>query len=276
MMQNRLCIVLLALGLLPGFLAGAASARAETEPVAYISIIIDDLGYRLDDDLRATALPGPVAYAILPRAPHAARLANLIDSLGKEVLLHLPMQAHNDNHLLGPGALTLEMSRAEFARTLAENLSSVPHVVGINNHMGSVLTGNAAAMRQLMELIKPLGYFYLDSLTSSASTAADAARASAVPFLARDVFLDNRRDPEHLLDQFMQLIDIARRKGSAIAIGHPYPVTTDVLAGLIPQLEDNRVRLVSLKDMLALRTGGATPWQASWSHSPRVAKSSRP
>jgi polysaccharide deacetylase 2 family uncharacterized protein YibQ len=72
------------------------------------------------------------------------------------------------------------------------------------------------------------------------------------------------------------LIDTARRKGSAIAIGHPYPVTTEVLARLIPQLEGNRVRLVSLKDMLALRNGGVTPWQASWFPSPRVVKNSRP
>ena len=76
-----------------------------------ISIIIDDLGYRMKDDLRALALPGPIAYAILPQAPHTEKMSLIAATKGKDILLHQPMQAMEKNQYLGPGALTLNMTR---------------------------------------------------------------------------------------------------------------------------------------------------------------------
>ena len=58
-----------------------------------IAIIIDDLGYHLANGRRAIRLPGPVAYSFLPGAPRARALAEFANELGKEVLLHLPLQA---------------------------------------------------------------------------------------------------------------------------------------------------------------------------------------
>ena len=65
-------------------------AHSSANVTPRISIIIDDLGYRLDDGRRAIELPGPVAYAILPETPGTQRLAEFAKERGKEVLLHLP------------------------------------------------------------------------------------------------------------------------------------------------------------------------------------------
>ncbi|HKJ75984.1 MAG TPA: divergent polysaccharide deacetylase family protein, partial [Gammaproteobacteria bacterium] len=113
----------------------AAGAAAASPPA--VAIIIDDLGDRLDAGERALALPGPLTYSFLPHTPYSARLARRAHALGKEVMLHLPMEAVAGNRL-GPGAVTLHMNQAQLLRTVRSDLAAVPHVRGINNHMGSL------------------------------------------------------------------------------------------------------------------------------------------
>ena len=149
---------------------------AEQTKQPTISIIIDDIGYKYQEDLRALALPGPVAYAILPHAPHTQRMSEIAARKGKEVILHQPMQAMGKNQYLGPGALTLNMTREEFLKTLNINISKIPNLIGINNHMGSLLTRHPGHMQWLMETIKANGQFYVDSLTSDESVAAKVAK----------------------------------------------------------------------------------------------------
>lgn len=257
---------LLACFCLSGLIVAApVAAENELEP-ALISLIIDDIGNRLQNDERATRLPGPVACAILPHTPHARHVAELAHALDKEVLVHLPMEAEHNNHLLGPGALLLDMPEQKFQRTLANSIQSVPHAVGISNHMGSLMTRDTQSMALLMRAIQPLGLFYLDSRTSHLSVADSKADRYRVPFLRRDVFLDNIQERDYVIAQFERLIVTARRKGSAIGIGHPHTVTLDVLDDLLPRLEYHGVKLISLREMLAFQTRSRETWQQSLSH----------
>jgi uncharacterized protein len=228
------------------------SVLAETIDKPLISIIIDDIGYRMQDDLRAVALPGAVAFAIMPHSPHAKRMSALINAQGKDILLHLPMQATEDkkNKFLGPGALTLQMTHQEFIRTLDNSLRSVPHAIGVNNHMGSLLTRHPGHMTWLMESLKRKNIFYIDSVTSRFSVASTVAGESKVPFLRRDVFLDNIQIAENILQQFEELIKVAKRRGYAIAIGHPHPQTIAVLSRKLRELENYGVELISPHQML--------------------------
>lgn len=218
-----------------------------------ISIIIDDIGYRHIDDQNALELPGPVTYAILPHAPLSLKLSQIARKSGKSVILHLPMEAiENDkNRFLGPGALRLEMNESEFIDTLSENIQSLPDIVGVNNHMGSLITMQNLQMEWLMEYLKIRNIFYVDSLTNSETVASDIAQEKNVPILRRDVFLDNNQDIAYISAQFDELVRIARLKGMAIAIGHPHPETIEVLRNKLPSLlRDHGVKLISLSDML--------------------------
>ncbi|MDX1507997.1 MAG: divergent polysaccharide deacetylase family protein, partial [Woeseiaceae bacterium] len=164
--------------------------------VPRIAIIIDDLGYRMAESRRAIALPGPVACAFLPGAPRTAELADAARAGGKEVLLHLPMDAVERNGVDEPGQVTLDMSRASFAAALAGALDAVPHAVGINNHRGSLLTRHPGHMRWLMEEMRAReGLFFVDSYTTHESVALQIAAENGVDAVKRDVFLDSDRDP---------------------------------------------------------------------------------
>lgn len=243
-MIRKLCFIFL---LIP---AHAGAEAITTTPV--ISIIIDDIGYRKQDDLHAMSLPGPIAYAILPQTQFSWEMSRLASKKGKTVLLHLPMEAveEDKNRFLGPGGLTMDMTREQFMRTLDIDLRSVPDAIGVNNHMGSLLTRHPGYMEWLMKSLDDNNKFYIDSYTSKQSIARLIAAEQNVPYLRRDIFLDNQQDAAYIKKQFEKLIKAAKRKGKAIAIGHPHPVTIQVLAGELRDLEKRGVMLVNLLDIV--------------------------
>lgn len=239
------------------------SVQSETTNTPTISIIIDDLGYKFKEDLRSLALPGPIAYAILPHGPHTAKVSAIAHQKGKDILLHQPMQAEvlGKNEFLGPGALTLNMTKEEFLKTLSINIQAVPNLIGINNHMGSLLTRHPGHMQWLMESIRNNGKFYVDSLTSDNSVAARLAKENNVPYLTRDVFLDHKQDIKSIRQQFRQLIKVAKRNGSALGIGHPHASTIEVLANELSNVSQYGVKLISIKSLINKPATGKTHTQ---------------
>jgi polysaccharide deacetylase 2 family uncharacterized protein YibQ len=232
----------------------AAAVPAQDIPRAQpakLAILIDDLGVSLAEGRRVLRLPGPVACAILPHQPFSRRLAEEARASRKEVLLHLPMESE-EPHETGPGVIDATMPPLEIRAALDYNLETVPHAAGINNHMGSHLTRQREPMQWLMQVMRHRGnLFFVDSRTTPASVAADAARAEGIPTLVRDVFLDNERDAGKIEHQLDELVRLARTRGQALAIGHPYPETLAVLERRLPQLQAAGIELVPLTGLLA-------------------------
>ncbi len=255
--------------------AHGATPPAAGIPLPAISIIIDDLGGRMDAGTRAIELPGPVACSFLPYSAHTHRLALLAHSHHKEVMLHLPMQTV-EARPLDRGGLRLDMTHHEFVQALQQDLAKVPDAVGINNHMGSLLTRHPGHMLWLMQEINRRGnLFFVDSRTTRATVALQVAVENEVPSLKRDVFLDNDASPAAVRRQFRELIRRAKQDGTAVAIGHPHPGTLTVLADMLPTLEEQGVRLVSVAEMIQLRQEGKPTWHVSSYHSPKAVKNSK-
>lgn len=250
-------------------------ASVQAEPL--ISIIIDDIGDRYDAGRRALDLPGDVTYSFLPHTPYAERLAHQAHARGREIMLHLPMQAENGNRL-GPGGVTLDMTEASFRATVRESIAAVPYASGINNHMGSLMTRHPGNMEWLMsEMNAHGGLFFVDSVTTPTTVAAKVALERGLPTTRRDVFLDSDPSIDSVRRQFARLLTQARVRGSALAIGHPYPSTLRVLEQMLPQLDMLGVRLVPVSDLILARNERSPQlWQASLSPSPQAAKNSKP
>jgi polysaccharide deacetylase 2 family uncharacterized protein YibQ len=266
---SRLAL-LVALGCGLGGTIGNAVA-ADTTPAA-IGIIIDDLGNLEQRDRRALRLPGAVTYAFLPATPHARELARLAHQLDKEVMLHLPMESM-EHKQLGPGGLTLNMDHAEFVRQLNRDLAAIPYAVGINNHMGSLLTQHPGFMQWLMtELNKRRDLYFIDSYTTKASIAQQIANENWIPNLRRDVFLDSERNADRIRFQFRRLIKKARRQGTALAIGHPFPETMAVLETELPKLRQQGITLLPVSQLVHRTLERSKSWQAYLSPSHKVAK----
>jgi polysaccharide deacetylase 2 family uncharacterized protein YibQ len=235
---------------------------ADPEAVPAISIIIDDLGHDKDRDERVIRLPVALSYSFLPHTRHATELAELAHHLGKDVLLHLPMQSIHYADT-GPGGLTMEMSRGELLSSFRRSLAAVPHAVGINNHMGSLLTQHPGHMQWLMQAISRQGdLFFVDSFTVATSVAHRIATEHWVPNMKRDVFLDNQRSVAAIDRQFQRLLRTAQDTGLALAIAHPYPETLKVLERRLPALESQGIRLIPVSQLIDLHTRRFRIWRA--------------
>ena len=81
--------------LVPLLLAIFIASPTLADMAPRIAIIIDDLGYNRELGLRALALPAELTVAILPHAPRARSIAEAARESGKEVLVHLPLEAMN-------------------------------------------------------------------------------------------------------------------------------------------------------------------------------------
>ncbi len=238
------CLVFISLMTTPAFAAGPQ-----------LAIIIDDLGHRPVEGHRAVALPGTVAVAVLPHTPHGEKLARAAHAAGKEVLLHLPLEPVDEECLMGPGSLWLDMTREEFSRTLQENLDAVPYAVGVNNHMGSLLTRHPGHMGWLMGALSDQDLFFVDSYTTNASVALATADEHGVSAVRRDIFLDRNSDIEAIRAQLATALERARRTGSVLIIGHPYPETLGVLETALPELEAQGFELVTVAGLIEHRRG---------------------
>jgi polysaccharide deacetylase 2 family uncharacterized protein YibQ len=215
-----------------------------------VAIIIDDLGYQLEAGRRAIELPGPVAFAVLPGTPRATLLAQWAHERGKEVLLHLPLQANADDKGDEPSVIGLDMSRETLASTFEAALSAVPHVIGVNGHRGSLLTRHPGHMLWLMEEIRDRnGLFFVDSYTTVHSVALQMATEVGVSAVRRDVFLDPDPSPETVVRQFERMKRLARKRGVVVAIGHPYRATLEFLERALPTLQEQGIELVTISEV---------------------------
>lgn len=226
-------------------------SQGHADPHPRIAIIIDDLGYQLEAGRRAIMLPGPVAFAILPNTPHSQRLARFANDRGKDVLLHLPLEAVNQRGPVEPGGITLDMTHAAFSSAFAEAIETVPYAVGVSSHRGSLLTRHPGHMAWLMQEIgEREDLFFIDSFTTHESIALEVAAEAGINATRRDVFLDHERTVEAVTRELERLKQLARKRGRAVAIGHPFPETLEVLERELPALEAEGFELVTISELL--------------------------
>ncbi|HAT3917040.1 MULTISPECIES: divergent polysaccharide deacetylase family protein [Enterobacteriaceae] len=200
-----------------------------------LAIVIDDFGYRPQQENQVLAMPSTISVAVLPNAPHAREMATKAHNAGHEVLIHLPM-APISKQPLEKDTLRPDMSSDEIERIIREAVEKVPYAVGLNNHMGSAMTSSLFGMQKVMQALSRYNLYFLDSMTIGNSQAMRAANGTGVKVIKRRVFLDDTQNEADIRRQFNRAIDLARRNGSAIAIGHPHPTTVRVLQQMVYSL----------------------------------------
>jgi polysaccharide deacetylase 2 family uncharacterized protein YibQ len=207
-----------------------------------IVLIIDDLGFEGQPLERVMALDPNINLAILPNGTRAEQFAETLHTRGFEVLCHLPMQPRG-RETPGRNAIMASMTNDEIANTTRRNIEAVPYARGVNNHMGSLATADRRIMTSVIGAL-PDGMYFIDSRTGGSSVAAAVAREMNVRTASRHVFLDDIATENAVRRQLAELATAAHKRGVAIGIGHPYPVTLRVLADELPGLKARGFRLV--------------------------------
>lgn len=222
----------------------AAAGRAR------LAILMDDLGNDRAAAEAIFALRIPITVSILPFHPHSQEIARDARQHACEVMLHLPMQSLA-NESAEPQELHSGLSPDEVRGMVEKMLDAIPQADGVNNHQGSQATADSKLMNDLMRVLKDEGVFYVDSRTTEATLAFDAARREGVPTAFRNVpFLDYVQNKDAVKRQLRLAIEGARKKGEAIAIGHPHPETLAALREVLPEAKNNAVQFVLVSELV--------------------------
>lgn len=219
---------------------------------AAVAIVIDDMGIDVANTNAIIALKKPITASFLTYGTATKDFAVKAQNAGLEVMLHVPMMPHVPASL-APNTLTTNMSKEEVQKLFSEMLARYEGIGmrGVNNHMGSLFTENRQSMNYIMEILQQKKMFFLDSKTTGKSVARSVAAEYGVPYLARDVFLDNENDYDYVMGQLKQTEKIALKYGKVIAIGHPHTQTVKALTDWVKDIEQKNIKLVHISDFLA-------------------------
>lgn len=229
--------------------------RPPSPPVAVdrqpkVAIIIDDLGYDRRIARRFLEIDTELTFSVLPHTPHSRTISREVKKKGRELILHLPMEPVEYPRIdPGPGALLTSMNPDELIEQLRNNLASIPGISGVNSHMGSRLTAAPDQMNQIFSILKQQNLYFVDSRSTSGSRSRSSAKLLQVPFAERDIFIDHVQDPTFIRSQCRKLIRIARKRGYAVGIAHPYKTTYKILLEILPDLQ-KEVRIVPASEVV--------------------------
>jgi uncharacterized protein len=223
-----------------------AVAFPESSRRPMVAIVIDDLGMDRKRTARAMGMRGPLTLSFLAYAEDLNAQTAVARAGGHELLMHVGMEPISESVDPGPNVLLTGLDSEEIRHLLEKNLGRFEGYVGINNHMGSKFTADDSGMAVVMEILKRRGLLFLDSRTTGRSVGVRLAREMGVPVVERNIFLDNVNESAAISVRLRELEQLARRRGYAVAIGHPRDATLDALEGWLQNLEDRGLALAPL------------------------------
>lgn len=215
------------------------------------AIVIDDLGASKQAVARLLAMEEDFTFSILPHLHYSTDIAAMLHELGKETLLHLPMQPQGyPLKSPGKGAIMVNTAHRDIERIIHDDLATVPHVRGVNNHMGSLVTMDSQQMQSILQVLQRAGLFFLDSRTTAKTIAYQTAQELGVLSARREVFLDVFPEVEFVKTQLEELLTLAESGQPAIAIGHPKEATFQGLAEMLPEFQRRGVKIVRVSQFM--------------------------
>lgn len=221
----------------------------EREPL--IAIVIDDMGVSHWRTAKISSLEYPLTSSFLTYASMLEPQIKTAAAAGHEIMAHLPMEPQASMNV-SPDVLTVKMNAEQVAAGINAMLDKFPGIDGVNNHMGSRFTEDAARMDVVMKELKKRGLFFLDSKTTAHSAGEKAAKDNDVRYVSRNVFLDNEDKFDYVMRQLRQTEAIARKNGYAVAIGHPKEQTYNALKVWLPTLKSRNLQLVPLSKIVEM------------------------
>lgn len=238
---------------------GTLSFGENVEPPkkAYVIIIIDDFGNNMAGTETIAELPISLTAAVIPGMPYAKEDATKLYEAGKEIIYHVPLEPKQGKaSWLGPKGILAGMGEEKVKEILDSAKEEIPYAKGMNNHMGSRAMENDTTVQALMAYAKANGLYFVDSKTTEPTLSKKWSEALEVPFMERDVFLDNTPDTAYIKERLKETMKIAKEKGVAVAIGHVGPQkgphTARALKEMIPIMEKEGIEFITVSMYLDL------------------------
>jgi len=216
-----------------------------------IAFVIDDFGYAYDHIVDGfLSIDEKLTFAVIPGHSYSKQIAREASENGFEILVHMPMESHEDTLETESYFISSVMTAFEIENETLSAFHDIPEAVGMNNHQGSKATEMEWAMKSVGLILKREGKYFLDSRTSSSTVAETTIREQGVKTAHRDVFIDNELSEQYMLEKISEMEKIAKRTGFAIGIGHVREMTLTVLKKIIPKIKENGIQLCFVSELL--------------------------
>ncbi|GIO84157.1 hypothetical protein J25TS5_10890 [Paenibacillus faecis] len=218
-----------------------------------LAVIIDDFGNKMGGTEEMLRLPVKLTVAVMPFLPTTREDATRAHEMGHDVLVHLPMEPKRGRpEWLGPGAILSGMSDEEVRLKVEQAIENVPFAKGINNHMGSKITGDQRIMSVILDVCRERGLFFVDSRTNYRSVVTALSQNKGLPNLENDIFLDDVHSTRHISGQLKKAEELLEKKRACIAIGHVGvggKLTAQTIKQHIPRLQARGVKFIGITEL---------------------------
>lgn len=231
--------------------------KAPTKAETQVAFVLDDWGYSLNNIDELFQIGRPVTLAVLPHLRYSKEISDRVIKYGRgyDIILHLPLESKSGKT---PERDTIRrnMQKERVISILKDDIESVPGIIGVSNHQGSRATENKEIMKIILEELRKRNLFFLDSRTTPVSVCGNISRKIGLKYAERSVFLDlvqkkeERQYRAYVKKQIRELINIAKIRRSAIAIGHDKKLTIEVIKDSIPDIEKENIKIVPLKKLV--------------------------
>ncbi len=191
-----------------------------------LAILIDDVS-NISQVRKIEAIPYPITMSFLPPTPRHKNSATIAQGI-KVHMIHLPLEAGNRKYEES-NTLHVGDSLAKIDARIKSLRDLYPHTLYTNNHTGSKFTADEVSMDRLVKTLKKYNFYFIDSRTTSKTVIKKYAKKYNLHYMSRNVFIDNKQDKQYIINQLKNAIKIAKKKGFAIAIGHPHTMTLQTL-----------------------------------------------
>jgi len=206
----------------------------QTEPIHKIIktkkpklvIIIDDVAFKNEVKL-IKSIPYKITPSFFPPTPRHPYTPLYAKSFN-HYMVHVPMQAMHFAHP-EPNTMNISWSYAQIKNRIDEIKKLFPKAKFINNHTGSKFTSNLQAMNSLFLVLKEDNLSFVDSRTTPYSKSKVVNKIYKIKLFQRNIFLDNEINQSYIRNQLKKAINLAKKRGYAIAIGHPHKITLETI-----------------------------------------------
>lgn len=220
-----------------------------------LAIIIDDVA-TMQQYKNIQTIPFKVTPSIFPRSEATPNTPN-IARIAPFFMVHLPLEALSF-YQKGHKWLFVNDTKEKIKNTIQEIRDDFPNLKYINNHTGSKFTQDYMALSRLLDVLRDNDITFVDSRTTSKSQTKiyyqnhkmESFNGCQSVFLQRDIFLDNELDVSKITQNIITSIELAKKRGYAIAIGHPHKETILALKNAKEYILKSGVEMVYINELV--------------------------
>lgn len=235
--------------------AKAQSLNQSNTTKPKMAIVIDDFGsYDQSGVETLSKCKEQLTCAVLPNVDNTDANIKQFQTLGHEIILHMPMSSHVNlpEDWYGPVYIKNTDSPETACEKIRKCLNQFQNIKGFNIHIGSGVSRNKTLMNAIYNFAKENNLYFLDSRTIETKAIEDACKETDSIYLGRDVFLeaDKNRSYAGVCKRLIEGANIAKEKGYSIVIGHVGAEggenTAKAILDTLPKIKEMGVEIVSL------------------------------